>query len=152
MKAPSMKRRLILATLAGVSAVGPALVGEAGAQVMHTPERGSAERADILDAVRPAAEAVLHPPVEFVVAKMNVAQGWAFVRLEPQRPGGGRIDPAETRLAEDAANGALDGLTTYALLWYRYGHWNLIAWVIGPTDVAWDPWPVWYGAPEAIFE
>jgi len=119
---------------------------------VHTPERGSSERADILDAVRPAAEAMLHPPVEFVVEKMKVAAGWAFVQLEPQRPGGGRIDPAQTRLAEDAAAGALDGLTTYALLWYRNGRWNLIAWVIGPTDVAWDPWPVWYGAPDAIFQ
>lgn len=152
MNAPGMKRRFILMALAGLPAVGPAFVDEAGAQAIHTPEKGSAERADILDAVRPAAEAVLHPSVEFVVEKMNVAQGWAFVQLEPQRPGGGRIDPAETRLAEDAANGALDGLTTYALLWYRNARWNLIAWVIGPTDVAWDPWPVWYGAPEGIFE
>ncbi len=123
----------------------------ASAQQVLTPQRGSAARAEILDAIRPAAEAVLHPPVEFVVKKMNVAGDWAFVALEAQRPGGRAIDPATTRLAETAKEGMLDGFTTYGLLWFRTGRWNLIAWVIGPTDVAWDPWPEAYGAPRAIF-
>lgn len=121
------------------------------AQQVHTPARGTSERAAILDAVRPSLEAVLRPPVQFVVENMNVSQGWAFVTLLPQRPGGKKIDPLKTGLAKDWEHGFYDGLATYALLWFRNGRWNLVTSVIGPTDVAWEDWSYRYGAPKGIF-
>jgi hypothetical protein len=126
-------------------------VATVSAQQVFSPPRGSPERAAILDAVRPAAEVVLHPPVEFVVTKMNVVDGWAFVALNPQRPGGGAIDPRQTRLARNYEAGVVDGLTTYALLLFRNGRWHLIDWAIGPTDLFWDSWPDRFGVPRAIF-
>jgi len=137
-----------------VALIGALLIGNlpaAFAQQVFTPQRGSAERAAILDAVRPAAEAVLYPPVEFVVEKMNVAGDWAYVALNPQRPGGGAIDPRQTRMAQNYEAGIVNGLTTYALLLFRNGRWNLIDWAIGPTDLVWDSWPERFGVPRAIF-
>lgn len=119
------------------------------AQSVHTPPAGSADRAAILEEVRVPVELMLHPPVEFVVKRINVGGGWAFVALEPQRPGGGRIPVETTRFAQDA--GAMDGLTTFALLREANGRWHLIDWVVGPTDVAWDWWPEHFGAPRALF-
>jgi hypothetical protein len=117
------------------------------AQTPTTPAPGSAERRAILQAVRPAVETQLGAPIEFAVKRMDLLEGWAFVALEPQRPGGGEIDVSQTRLADDVF---LDGLTTYALLLNAYGRWNVIEWVIGPGDVAWADWSVVYGAPPEI--
>ena len=88
-------------------------------------------------------------PVEFLVSSMRVSDGWAFCILEPQRPGGGAIDPAQTAYAGEAA--FMDGLTVYALARHAHGRWHLIDSVTGPTDVAFEPWPRFYGAPAAIF-
>ncbi len=142
-------RHLIGLTLIAMALLLPLQHGFA--QQVHTPARGTSERAAILDAVRPSLEAVLRPPVQFVVETMNVSQGWAFVTLNPQRPEGKQIDPLKTGLAEDWEEGFYDGLTTYALLWSRNGRWNLITSVIGPTDVAWEDWSFRYGAPRGIF-
>jgi len=143
-----MRMVMVLAVLAACL-LGSVVPSQA--QDIYTPQRGDPERAAILDAVRPAVETRLFPPIEFVVSTMNVSGPWAYVVLQPQRPGGGAIDPLTTRVAEDARAGMLDGLTTDALLLYRYDRWNLIAWSIGATDVVWDPWPQWYGAPRALF-
>lgn len=113
-----------------------------------TPARGSETRREILDAVRPVVEAQLHKPIQFVVNRMAVSKGWAFVALMPQRPGGKAIDISRTRLADEEF---LDGVSTYALLKWDYGRWNLITSVIGPTDVAWAAWPKYFGAPKGIF-
>src|SRR5680860_882548 len=82
----------------------------------HTPARGTPERAAILDSLRPAIEAQLNPPVEFVVRTMNVSGGWAFVTVDPRRPGGGKIALNTTRISDPSF---LDGLTTYALLKFQ---------------------------------
>jgi len=127
-----------------------ALAGLFGGQALaapHEPARGTAERRAILDAVRPAVEGQLGAPVEFVVTTMQVESGFAFVRLEPQRPGGGRIDARALGLETDM----MDGLTTYALVKRQSGGWTLVDWALGPTDVAWWGWWDQYGAPRDIF-
>ena len=106
-----------------------ALAGVAQAQSMHTPAPGSAERRAILDAMRPAVEADLGAPVEFVVEEMRVSGTWAFVHAEPQRPGGGAI-PAPH-------NDFQDGNTTYAVLRRQSGRWRPLMVAVGPSDVAW---------------
>ena len=45
----------------------------------------------------------------------------------------------------------MDGLTIYALLRKTGNGWSVLAYVIGPTDLAYEPWPEEYGAPRSIF-
>ncbi len=127
--------------------IGPLSVGTASAQQIYTPERGSQERKLILDAIRPLLEARVGAPVEFVVNRMRVYQDWAWLVVDPQRPGGGEIATSgpDFKMWED-----LDGLTTYALLRQAYGRWNLIDYAIGPTDVFWDGDPLYKQFPRAF--
>ena len=138
-----ISRRAVLAA-AGAAFAFPALAGK-----VYTPGRGDPDRKAILDAIRPRIEAEMRGPVEFVVRILNVKDGWAFAVLDPQRPGGKKINPYDTIHAADAEY--MDGLTVYALTRKSGGRWGLIDSVTGPTDVAYEPWPDQYGAPRAIF-
>ncbi|HEY8065161.1 MAG TPA: hypothetical protein VIF40_10615 [Methylosinus sp.] len=60
----------------------------AGEDVFYEPQQGSTERAAILDALRPSAEAAFGKPIEFRVLWLRVAKGHALLRAHPQRPGG----------------------------------------------------------------
>ncbi|WP_439530799.1 hypothetical protein [Pannonibacter sp.] len=114
----------------------------------YEPPRGSAERAAINDAVRPMMEARLGAPVEFVVERMQVANGWAFVILLPQRPGGKAIDLSQTMLA-DLAEISGDA-SLYALLREANGRWNIIDFAIGPTDAFWYGQPLYEQLPAGL--
>jgi hypothetical protein len=112
----------------------PAKAGAAapagGVDGAAAPAPGTAQRRALMDAVRPAIETALRSPVEFVVQRAAVQDGWALVIADPQRPGGGvilapHLGPEEER----------DGLTVNAVLRFRDGRWNLIDYAIGPTDV-----------------
>jgi len=128
---------LLLATSLGVSA-----------QSVHEPARGTAERSEILDTVRPLLEARVGPPVEFVVDWMRSGNGWAFVQLSPQRPGGAAIDLYQTTYANQADY--MDGLVTFALLRFQNNRWNLIDFVVGPTDVFWQGDPLYAQLPPGL--
>ena len=119
----------------------------ASAQQIYTPKRGSVERKSILNAIRPLLEARLGAPVEFVVGKMNVYDDWAWLIVDPQRPGGGKISTQDPnyKFWNDQ-----DGLRTYALLRQAYGQWNLIDYAIGPTDVFWSGDPLYDQFPRAF--
>jgi len=104
-----------------------------------------AQRRAILDALRPPIERRLQGPVEFVVRRIGVQNGWALVIADPQRPGGGRIDGRRI-FGEDYEN--MDGLTVNGILRFSNGRWRLVDHAIGPTDV-------WYcdpalGAPRSL--
>lgn len=118
------------------------------AQDAYEPARGTAERKEVLNAVRPMVETRLNPPVEFVVDWMRVTQGWAFVSVAPQRPGGAAIDLRQTTYAGQAEY--MDGVQTYALLKYQYARWNLVDFVIGPTDVFWIGDPLYDRLPAGL--
>ena len=122
---------------------GPAL-----ALTFREPAKGSAERAAIMDTLRPAVEAEMRGPVEFVVTTIRVTPNWAFVQVEPQRPGGGVIDPEETGFAGESD--MMDGLTVYGLMGFQAGRWNLIDHMVGPTDVGYADWQQRYGVPAAL--
>jgi|GEM_PF-481795 len=113
----------------------------AQAQALHEPARGTAERSQILDAVRPLMEARLGAPVEFVVSWLRSGSGWAFAGLAPQRPGGEPINLRDTVFAGQAEY--MDGLQTYALLRFQNSRWNIIDFAIGPTDVFWQGDPLY---------
>lgn len=118
------------------------------AQTVTTPRPGTAERAAILDAMRPHVEAAMRGPVVFVVSTMNVADGWAFVTAHPQRPDGSAINPYETGYAEDIE--FMDGLNTIALLRFANNRWNLIDLHTGPTDVSYYVWLDLFAVPPHV--
>ncbi|MGQ0659403.1 hypothetical protein [Sphingosinicella sp.] len=128
--------------LAAFAVIGLALLSTvpAAAQV------AGAQRRAILDALRPPIERRLGGPVEFVVRRIGVRNGWALVIADPQRPGGGRIDGRRYFSADDWE--VMDGLTVNGILRFANGRWRLVDHAIGPTDV-------WYcdpalGAPRSL--
>jgi hypothetical protein len=122
---------------------GPGAQGAVDANTQ--PTAGSAQRAAIMDALRPAIERKLGGAVEFVVRRAAVENGWALVIADPQRPGGGRIDPK--RHFPNEVIEFMDGLTINAILRFSGGGWTLVDHAIGPTDV-------WYcgveGPPDSL--
>ena len=94
------------------------------------PNPNTAQRAAIMDALRPAIERELGGPIEFVLQRAAVQDGWALVIADPQRPGGGAI-PAPASYAEEEH----DGLTVNAILRFSGGSWTMVDHAVGPTDV-----------------
>jgi len=125
-----------------------AWAGFAAAQVVHEPAKGSAERAAVLDALRPAVESEMRGPVEFVVSVLRTTPKWAFVQVDPQHPGGKAIDIEDTSFAGEGD--MMDGLTVFALLRFQSGRWNLVEHVVGPTDVTYIGWAERFGAPPTV--
>ncbi len=64
-----------------------------------TPGPGSAERAAIMNALRPRYEEAFGPPIAFKVETLRVAAGFAFVVVHPQRPNGAPIQQSAWRKA-----------------------------------------------------
>ena len=121
----------------------PARAGE-----VYDVGRADPQREAILDAIRPAVEARMRGPVEFVVLQMRIQNDWGFVSAKPQRPGGAAIDPATTSFAKEIE--MMDGLDTLALVQYKNGRWNLIDKSIGATDAWFTTWTKMYGVPRAV--
>jgi hypothetical protein len=143
------------APLASANAAAPAAAArpaeasaapsQAGVSATAPPAAGSAQRAAIMDALRPAIERKLGGAVEFVIKRVGVQDGWALVIADPQRPGGGRINPR--RHFPNEVIEFMDGLTINAILRFSGGGWTLVDHAIGPTDV-------WYcgveGPPQSL--
>lgn len=119
----------------------------AAAGEVYSPQRGTPERGAVLNAIRPILEVRVGPPVEFVVSWLRIYKDWAFVAVEPQRPGGGAIDPISPHYRVSEFQ---DGLHTIALLKFSYGRWNIVDYAIGPTDVFWDGDPLYAQFPRAF--
>jgi hypothetical protein len=144
-------RQFAVRLLGAALAATAASVLPAFAQPITTPPPGSGLRAEILDAYRPAVEAELGAPVEFVVQALNVMDDWAFVEARPQRPGGNPIDWRRTRYRQAFESDMMSDLVL-ALLRRRGEHgWQVIENVIGPTDVVWENWLMTYHLPRALF-
>jgi hypothetical protein len=116
----------------------------------YTPERGSAERKAIVDALRVPIEKQLKRPVIFKIEHLKVQQGWAFMRAVPQQPDGSRFDYTGTVYQAAQEAGAFDdGIV--ALLRNVNGKWKVVQFVIGATDVPYVDWDKKYRAPKGIF-
>ena len=120
------------------------------AQAAYTPEKGSAERKAILDALRIPVERDLKQTVVFVPDNFKVHGTWAFVSGTPQAPGGGAPNYTGTKFAEAEREGAFDN-NFFALLRKTRGKWRVITYAIGCTDVCFADWEQRYRAPKAIF-
>lgn len=113
---------------------------------------GDPQRRILLDTIRPAIEARVGQPVQFVVDKLQVQGEWAFYGGHIQQPNGRPIDFSRTSYAEQLEEGMFDGPGTYALLRREGTRWRLVDWVVGPTDVYYLGWPSTEGAPESLFD
>ena len=107
----------------------------ADAGAWTTPARGSAERAKLMNAMRPSIAKKLNAPIEFVVKDLRVLKSWAFARVIPQRPGGAKIDVSKTPMRGDAEY--MDGLRTEVFLRRTSTGWRVVDFAIGSTDVWW---------------
>lgn len=116
----------------------------------HTPEKGSAERKAITDALRVPVEKKLKQSVVFNIDHLKVQDGWAFMLGEPRKPGGGRLDYSKTSYAEAERLGMFDDNIS-ALLHKVRGRWTVVKYVIGATDVPYIGWDEQYRAPSGIF-
>ncbi len=117
---------------------------------LHTPARGSAERAALMDVARVPIEGALGVPVIFVVQVLNTDGRWAYLQAVPHNPDGSAMDWRRTRLAADWAAGFMSDIAM--VLMRREGQrWRVIDWVMGPTDVYWYGWVTDYGLPERLF-
>ena len=89
-------RKLVLSLLLLILGFASAV-----AQSVTQPPQGTRLRKELLDAARPVFEKETEGPVEFVVHRLNVMDGWAFGDVFLQRPGGRKIDWSKTKYAEE---------------------------------------------------
>jgi hypothetical protein len=120
------------------------------AQSVHRPEKGSAERRVILDALRVPVERDLKQKIVFVADNFNVYGNWAFVGGSPQSVNGGAPDYSRTQYADAKESGAFDN-NFFALLKRTAGKWKVVTYAIGCTDVCYADWWRRYRAPKAVF-
>ena len=119
-------------------------------QTVYTPEKGSAERKAILDALRIPVERDLKQPIIFVTDNFKVSGVWAFVSGTPQSPSGEAPNYKGTKYGEAENEGAFDN-NFFALLKKSAGKWKVTTYAIGCTDVCYTDWWSRYKAPKAIF-
>lgn len=123
--------------------------GEPGIPV----EAANPERDALTEALAPRVQAEIGQPVSFTVTTMRVENDWGWLIAQPWTPDGAQIDWSQTRYAERAAEGVLDGGgTTYALLRRENGQWRVVDFAVGPTDVAWADWSERHGAPASLMQ
>lgn len=120
------------------------------AQKVYTPEKGSAERTAILNALRVPVEKELKQKVQFAIDQFNVQGNWAFLNGEPQNASGERPNYRGTKYWEAFDSGAFDN-NFQAILRKTGGKWKVVTYAIGCTDVCWYDWRTRFKAPKAIF-
>lgn len=140
-----MRKRSILFVFASLI-----FATSAAAQAVSTPERGSAERKAILDALRVPVERDLKQKVVFVTDNFNVQGTWAFVSGTPQGRDGDAPNYSGTKYAEAFDSGAFDN-NFFALLRKTSGKWKVTTYAIGCTDVCYADWWRRFRAPKAVF-
>jgi len=120
------------------------------AQEITHPEKGSPERAALLDILRGPVETELKQKIVFVVHYLNVQGNWAFLSGDLQTPDGGRPNFKITKYRENEENGAMDS-NVQALFKKTGGKWKIVTKAIGCTDVCYVDWWRRFKAPKAIF-
>lgn len=149
-------RMLLIAALVAFSA---ACTPPAATTTETPPEAPAAPLPGVDDEQTQALLNVLDPvlaqgigqPVSLQPTTVNVRDEWAFIIGQPRKPDGTAIDWSTTTLAQRAADGVLDGDgQTFALLKNVNGAWEVLEYVVGPTDVAHIEWAGKHGVPPDI--
>ncbi|MFN0139925.1 MAG: hypothetical protein ACKVQW_07535 [Pyrinomonadaceae bacterium] len=122
--------------------------GTAMAQTVYTPEKGSAERAAILNAVRVPVEKQLKQRIVFVTDNFKVQGNWTFVSGRPTTRSGGK--PSLKGTVFEGQEDMFDD-NFFGLLKKTRGKWKVVAHALGCTDVCYADWWRRYKAPKAIF-
>lgn len=125
-------------------------VAAAVGQSVYTPEKGSAVRAGILNALRAPVKRDLRQKIVFVIDNFKVQGNWAFVSGNPQSPAGGEPSYRNTKYWTAVDSGAFDN-NFFALLKKTGSRWKVITFAIGCTDVCYSDWWSRYRSPKAIF-
>ena len=129
------------------------LCATAFAQRAHTPEPGSAERAAIMDAIREPAQKDLKQSMIFKVDRLRVAGNWAYARVSPTRPDGGKLDYSRTKYQKLIELGAFDPQGEALLFKENGGKWSVLEWVFGATDVPSAGWSSKHGGmPQSLLQ
>ena len=131
----------------GDQATEELVVASVAREVRMTPT--TAERKAILDIVREAVRNQTGERVVFRVSQFRLGDGWAFVAAEPRT---GQDKPANWKRLNPPGYeaGAYDPIS-FALLRLQGRKWSVKAMALGPTDVAWEPWPEQFNAPRGLF-
>lgn len=145
-------RRLAIVVFALLAACSPP-----GQQRSDTPAGHAApndEQADALAAaLTPALSEAIGRPVSLEVQTSTMDGTWGWIVAQPWTPEGAQIDWSQTRYAERAQEGLLDGNgLTYALLQQRNGDWRVVEFAVGPTDAPWLDWAERHGAPASMMQ
>ena len=120
------------------------------AQTVVHPAKGSTERTELLDSLRPSVENELKQKIVFVINTISVQDSWAFIDGRLQTTDGKVPSWKGTKYADAAKYGAQsDGIS--ALLTRSGSSWRIIAKGIGCTDVCYADWWSRFKAPKAIF-
>jgi hypothetical protein len=120
------------------------------AQTVVHPEKGSDERAALLDTLRPSVEKELKQNIVFVINQINVQGPWAFVDGRLRTTDGKVPSWKGTPYAQAAKYGAQsDGIS--ALMKRSGSGWRIVTKAIGCTDVCYVDWWKRYKAPKAVF-
>jgi hypothetical protein len=111
------------------------------------PARGTADRSELMDAIRPHIEWSLGSPIEFVIDQLRVSGNVAFASLAPQRPGGTRIALNSTPgyLRGEFYLDQMDGTSVSVLYRKLRNTWVAVHFDIGATDV-------WFASPDYCSE
>jgi hypothetical protein len=116
----------------------------------YTPKVGSTERKAVLGALRSVVQQELRKPVVFRVDHLKVQDGWAFMRGVPRHPSGMPMNYQGTPYQEAIKQGMFDDWMC-ALLQKQRGHWRVVVYAIGATDVPYAGWEQQYHTPQGIF-
>lgn len=119
-------------------------------QEAYTPDKDSAVRKAILNALRAPVEKELKQKIVFSVENFKVQGNWAFLSGEPQNASGGRPNYKGTPYQEALEADMFDN-NFFALLRKTGARWKVVTYAIGCTDVCYLDWSGRYKAPKGIF-
>ena len=117
----------------------------------RTPEAGSADRKELMDALREPCERDLKQKVIFKVEQLKVVGDWAFARVTPLRPDSQPINYSKTKYRTLVEEGVFDAMGE-ALLKQKGGRWSVVEWRFGATDTEVDLWRTKYRLPAALLQ
>ena len=115
-----------------------------------TPERGEPMRQALMDAARPAIASDIGQNVLFVVQELRTDGQWAYLQAVPIQPSGLPLDWSLTNYATDWQMDAMSDIVM-VLLARQNGAWQVVDYIVGPTDVYWYTWIERFGLPESLF-
>lgn len=134
---------MLKALIGNIFGVGLLSVFASASYAWEEPSRGTADRSELMDAIRPHIEWELGAPVEFVIDQLRVSGNVAYASLAPQRPGGGIIELYSTPgfLRGEIEPDYMDGTSVSVLYRKLRNTWVAVHFSVGATDV-------WFASPD----